>query len=675
MKLISLELDNFRNFFGKHRIEFSVSSEQPLTIFIGENGAGKTTLLNAVFWAFTGKFTKMFESTFSLVNKDAFVEGNKSCSVELVFEDGDSKYRLKRSQFDSESISRLIVFQINSDGVSLPVNEALGQTYLNKFMPEKLASWFIYDGEAVDHIKLNGDTQFRADLRSTFGFSDMVSLIERLRELVRDYSRQLAALTKSQELDTLNDKIEQWNLERETREKKIVELEERIVERERIEQDATKQLMGMEQSHIIESQIERFRRLLKEANFEKNQKEKQRNIFLCKATPSSILKNKVLKLESTFKIKEKEQSLPHPFGTRLIDDIKTLKMCICGREVLPGSEAESHLHSLTAKATTGQLSQRISLLRSCLTTLKGQAEDYNEKLDGFTRDIGSADKQIADYAEIIRQAEQKLKGIPQDKIQELVRKRDFARNEQVQANQDKGYERGQLQQLDRSIRESDARRRQILAELSLNVKLKKDLEKIEKLKAYVEKRFMTQESQILSILSKEVSLALATYLTKHCYAKIDPDQYSVNVYDAQDRAMALSAGETNVLKFAVIAAIVGMAGSMTTTGQVRWITEPIIAPLIFDAPFSDNDSVYAAGISKNLSTLAGQLIFLFSSQNWNTKVSSLLQNSVGKSYLIISKAKGPKKDIQKDITIQDRNYLLNTYEAERDESYCEEVFL
>jgi DNA sulfur modification protein DndD len=675
MKLVSLEVDNFRNFFGKHRIEFSVSSERPLTIFIGENGAGKTTLLNAIFWAFTGKFTKMFKSTFALVNKDALLEGSKFCSVELVFDDGKSKYRVKRTQYDSESSSKLLVFQINNDGISLPINEQLGQTYLNKFMPEKLASWFIYDGEAIDHIKLDGDPQFRADLRSTFGFSEMVSLTERLHELARDYSRQLAALTQSEELITLNDKLEQWSTERENCEKKISRLEEEIVEQERIEEAASKELMGLEQSHIIESQIERFKRLRKESSLEKNQKEKQRNIFLCKTTPSIFLKNKVLKLESTFKIKEKEQSLPYPFGTRLIDDIKVLKKCICGREVLPGSDAESHLHALTAKATTGQLNQRISLLRSCLTTLKGQAQDYNEKIDDFTSDIGSAEKQIADYDEIIRQAELKLKGIPQEKIQELVRKRNIAKNAQVQANQGKGSERLQLQLLEKSIRESESRRRQILAELSLNVKLRKDLEKIEKLKAYVEKQFMRQESEMLNTLSTEVSLALENYLTKHCHAKIDPDRYSVKAYDAEDREMALSTGETNVLKFAVIAAIVGMAGSKTTSGKVSWITDPIIAPLIFDAPFSDNDAVYAAGISKNLSTLAGQLVFLFSSQNWNRQVSDLLQNSVGKSYLIVSKAKGPKKDIQKAITIRDKNYFLNMYESDRDESHCEEVFL
>jgi DNA sulfur modification protein DndD len=675
MKLVSLELDNFRNFYGRHRIDFAMNPTRPLTIFIGENGSGKTTLLNAIFWSFTGKFTKLFDSSFALINKDALSEGAKYCAIELTFDDGKFRYRLRRTQYHSESSSRLVVMQVDQDGISIPINEQLGQSYLSKFMPERLASWFIFDGEAIDQIHLSGDTKFRSDLRSTFGFSEMVALIERLQELVSEYSRQEAKLIKSDELDDINEKLEKWTLDRRNCEESIAELEETIALQERIEHSASQELMGMAQSKIIESQIDRTERLRQETKTKKNAKEKERNTYLVRNIPSVFLKNKVLALEKTFRVKEKEQRLPHPFGTRLIDDIKTLRKCICGAEVLPGSSAEKHLEALMDKASTSQLNQRISLLRSCLTTLKGQSQDYEEKVNSFTGDIGLLEQQIADCDQIIREAELKLKGIPQEKIQELLKKKDIARSEQNRATQEKGFQYAKLQRIDKDIRDSDSRRKQILAAQSQNIKLRKEREKIEKLKAYVEHQFERQEQEILATLSSEVSSVLERYLTKHYFARIDPNNYSVKTYDSENREIILSTGEMKVLKFAVIAAIVGMAGSRTKSSKVNWITEPIIAPLIFDAPFSHNDSGYRASIAGNLSDLAEQLIFLFDGDKWDTEIATLLQLKVGKFYLLVSNAKGVKKEVQKKININEKIYFLNNYNADRDESHCIEVSL
>ena len=47
MRLISLELNDFRSFYGPHHLEFAAEDDKRVTIFHGENGAGKTNLLNS----------------------------------------------------------------------------------------------------------------------------------------------------------------------------------------------------------------------------------------------------------------------------------------------------------------------------------------------------------------------------------------------------------------------------------------------------------------------------------------------------------------------------------------------------------------------------------------------------------------------------------------------------
>jgi hypothetical protein len=125
----------------------------------------------------------------------------------------------------------------------------------------------------------------------------------------------------------------------------------------------------------------------------------------------------------------------------------------------------------------------------------------------------------------------------------------------------------------------------------------------------------------------------------------------------------------------VIAAIVGMAANRTSISQVKWLTEPIIAPLIFDAPFSVVDAEYRAGIATNLANLSSQLILFFDSDKWDTELSALLLGKVGKFYTLISHAKGEEKSTKKRMRINNKTISLNRYGAERDHTTCEEVSL
>lgn len=101
MRLVSVELNDFRSFFGRHLLEFSHHDDRRVTLFHGENGAGKTNLLNAIHWCFTGKFTPRFQDRQLLVNKEAFKLGRRECCVELIVTDerdaNGVSYRVRRT--------------------------------------------------------------------------------------------------------------------------------------------------------------------------------------------------------------------------------------------------------------------------------------------------------------------------------------------------------------------------------------------------------------------------------------------------------------------------------------------------------------------------------------------------------------------------------------------------
>ena len=197
--------------------------------------------------------------------------------------------------------------------------------------------------------------------------------------------------------------------------------------------------------------------------------------------------------------------------------------------------------------------------------------------------------------------------------------------------------------------------------------------KLELIESYVSRRFYQQEEQVLKSLESELSASIYRYMTKNFKAEINPNNYAVRVYDTDKRPVDLSTGETNLIKFAVIAAIVGMAASRTSISEVKWLTEPIIAPLIFDAPFSVVDAEYRAGIATNLANLSSQLILFFDSDKWDAELSELLLAKVGKFYTLVSHAKGDEKSTKKRMRINNKTIALNMYGADRDHTTCEEI--
>ena len=101
MKLISLKINNFRQFYGEQIIEFSTNLDRNVTVIHGENGSGKTTLLNSFKWLFYG-ITDFDTGNEKLLNERLVAESpegeNMEMEVKIDFEHEDIVYRASRVQ-------------------------------------------------------------------------------------------------------------------------------------------------------------------------------------------------------------------------------------------------------------------------------------------------------------------------------------------------------------------------------------------------------------------------------------------------------------------------------------------------------------------------------------------------------------------------------------------------
>jgi DNA sulfur modification protein DndD len=673
MKIRDIALNDFRLFYGRHEINFSIKNDKHITIFVGENGAGKTTLLNAIYWAFTGNFTKQMtrasDGSINVINKDARKEGRRECSVQVTFLDETSTYVLNRTYTDSGN-TMLSLHVVSQDGVSRPIAPTLAQGHLEKFLPSQLANWFIFDGEAMDQIQLNGSPNFKKDLQKTFGFSHMNLLIEQLRAMEREYAKQESKAINDTEVSSVNDLVEQYEKAIDIFKEEIAKRDDEIENEEKLESAYFQQLRALPQSDALTGNIERETRLAKEKSQRMAGLEHRRKQLLIDDGPKFLLSKLCESLEGKLQIKEEKQSLPAPFGDRLIADIFSMNECICGRPVYAGSTEAVKLIALAERASTSQFTQRIATIRSALTGHATASAKYTDNMQQLDESIEILVSEINEHRTTIKSHEEEMAGIPIAKIQELDAKRNAAKANASRAREARGILKARLE--DARSKHSNAKINldSLLSKKNKGTQISKDRKEVAELYEYVTSQFARQEKEVLHAISSELSNVMTKYFTKHYTASVNPENYAVKTLDESGAEVALSTGEGYLLKFAVIASLVGLAGSKNRNSSINWISSPIVAPLIFDAPFSVNDATYRKNIAKNLSEQASQLIILFDSDKWNAGMAAELGNRVGKYYTLISRARGQSKDISKTMNINGRIIALNEYEGERDESVC-----
>jgi len=188
IKITSIKLENYRQFFGTQSVTFP-SREDGFATIIGENGAGKSNLLNAINWCLYKKepHTKKNKGYYIINEKylDSIDNGNiANMSVQVEIQKGDDEYRISRIL---KVIKNQYQYEIlDSDTKTLKITEAQGyplpagceviegqstfeifkrqkheqdfhsdkktppKIIMNEILPESLSSYFILDGEFLE---------------------------------------------------------------------------------------------------------------------------------------------------------------------------------------------------------------------------------------------------------------------------------------------------------------------------------------------------------------------------------------------------------------------------------------------------------------------------------------------------------------------------------------------
>ena len=647
MLIKTLRMENFRQFRGTTKVDFSCDPEKNVTIILGDNTFGKTTLLQAFNWCFYNKVNFDQHPDF-LLNYELSEEMRNGeqqiVEVEITVLHDGTEYVITRTQrytcangnVRGESVPNIKVSYKQEDGQTESVKAAQVDNVINNILPEDLSTYFFFDTERVSSISTRKDVA--EAVKGLLGLSIMDSAIKHLGDRAKRAtvigklygSMDLDGDAKAQEalnrIQTAEEKRNAIAGQLEDCASQISQYDARKEQLDAILRDNQTTTTLQKKKEDLERRISLERKALSEAI---TQYFREFN-----AGSLAFFAQPLLSTASAFlkEVKVDDKGIRDLTKPTIMELIKRGR-CICGQEIRDGNEAYQHLMAELAYVPPESIGNTVRHYKERLSSFSRPAERTYSSLDERYRAILRSKNRIQEWEdehqtigtqisgkENMRRYEQELADI-------RVRLRD------IHAKKDR------LNRDDGALKSDIDRWKKLYDSLTaVSEKNRQAMELIvyaEEIKGWLEETYKDKELTIREDFEAKVNEIFERMYHGHRRVTIDAKYHVELLTTVYDREIAAGAseGSNRVKNFAFIAGLVAMAkGKIITDSSENGInlsSEPY--PLVMDAPFSNADETHTANISKVLPEIAEQVIMFVMQKDWNY-AEPVMNDRVGKRY-------------------------------------------
>ena len=647
MLINTLKMENFRQFRGKTKVDFSLDPEKNVTIILGDNTFGKTTLLQAFNWCFYGKVNFDQRPDFLLnyeVSEEMRNGDQQKVEVEITVLHDGIEYIITRSQryncnggnVRGEAVPTIKVSYKQPDGQTESVKSAQIDNVINNILPEDLSTYFFFDTERVSSISTRKDV---ADaVKGLLGLSIMDGAIKHLGDRTKK-TTVIGKLYGSMDLD--GDAKAQEALNRiQTAEAKRTAIAEQI-------EDCTSQI------NQYDNRKEQLDAILRDnqttTTLQKKKEDLERRIATEKralsdstiayfrefgASSLPFFTQPLLATASAFlkEVKVDDKGIRDLTKPTIMELIKRGR-CICGQEIREGNDAYQHLMAELSFVPPESIGNTVRHYREKLKSFSRPAERTYDSLDQRYKEILRSKNRIQEWEdelsgisdqikgkENMRQYESELTDI-RSRLRDLHAKKD-------RLNREDGVQKGDIERY-KKIYDS------LTAVSGKNREAMELIDYAEQIRDWLSTTYKERELTIREDLEQKVNEIFEQMYHGHRRVSIDA-RYHVELLTTiaeKEIAAGESEGSNRVKNFAFIAGLVALAkGKIVTDSSENGInlsSEPY--PLVMDAPFSNADETHTANISKVLPQIAEQVIMFVMQKDWNY-AEPVMSDRVGQRY-------------------------------------------
>lgn len=645
-------MENFRQFKGLTKIDFSCDSQKNVSIILGDNTYGKTTLLQAFNWCFYGKtaFNESSNNTpllnLELIN--VMDEGSyQNVEVEIVLLHDNTEYKITRSQqycikggeLISPSTTKVKLSYKQPDGQTEVVPSMQISKIINNILPEDLSTYFFFDTERVNNISQRKDVS--ESVKGLLGLSVMENAIHHLgsktlkRSVIGNYYSNMdhegneKAKNALIEIQSAEDKkeaiekrIQECNTQIKQYEDRAIMLEDTLRENE-----ATKQLQ--EKKEVLEGCVQA----------DENRLDESRNIYLTKFSQGALsffIQPLLARAEDILRSVNIEDKGVTDITQSSIKELLARGKCICGCELKEGDEAYNHLIEELSYVPPESIGTTVRLFRDKLNTISKPAVYYPNELHTHYIENCQLLERIQENVDVIDDISERIKGKENiGRYEQELREAKKRIRELNSKKEDLIRDTGKQQKL---IEQYKKLNDSTMAATDKNKEINNLMEWAEKIRDWLKETYSAKEVEIREALEIRVNEIFNKMYHGHRRVSID-DKYNVSLLTSvsdKEVESGESEGSNRVKNFAFIGGLVSLAKDKLRTGDNEddFILSAEPYPLVMDAPFSNADEKHTENISKVLPETAEQIIMFVMKKDWRY-AEPVLADRIGARYHLI----------------------------------------
>jgi len=626
MKITSISIKNFKQFYGEQRLEVSTRADKNITVFHGGNGTGKTSLFTAINWCLYGLG---HEGTGELLNKQILKESSEGQNVEVAvrvgFREKSHEYIADRcwqfSKKNGEAVASNRTFNLNEvdrRGQTTKVGNPEG--VMDSILPGNVREYFFFNGEKMDDLTRPGSTKIEDAIKNIMHLPIIDKAVAHLESVTKEYRKEISGIAtdklekliadqehKEDEITCLKQDIENLNNEIQSAENHVKEIEKILLDSKEVGQLQLRR-------NLLQGEIVRL-----EHSRDELEAEIQKVVNSC--YPIFIEDKAKISLQIINAQVEKGR-IPSGIREQFIEELISKKECICGRPLQENTPSlQTLLLLLSSKKSTeledtvlnlkGGIRNLSSLTSVRMSTMKIHSKNYQSIVDQIEqkdREYDDLQRRIGNSEEVdIARLDNRLQTFKNDIINyrvDISNKRNRIENNQIEIKnilrQREEEEKNQLSLVKLSTRESLARKS---AEAMSTIKSK-----------FYEETRIRIESE-----TKDVFKKFSWKSDQFNDINLDKD-FHFEVIDrwAKPSREELSAGERQMLSLSFISALSRLSGEE--------------APMIMDTPFARLSGNHLENLTNNLPELIPQLILFVTDTEWTSDVQNGLEDRIGLEY-------------------------------------------
>ncbi|MDJ0731995.1 MAG: AAA family ATPase [Crocosphaera sp.] len=669
MKLLSIKLCNFRQFYGTTPEIVLASGEQNTTIIHGNNGAGKTTLLNAFTWVLYEKFTAAFTSCELLINKRAIMQAeigtSIECWVEICFEHEHKRYQIKRKCYAcldkngtiQYSKNQLFMLVAGEDGRWYPPLQQ-PEDIINRILPESLHQYFFFDGEHIDHIfRSNDKSRIAEDTKELLGVKVLDRSIDHLKKAEKTLEEELKVIGDINIKKRIKEKIK-LEQEKDHLQEKKENIVETIKSQDLQQQELSERLITLssnEQLKTLKIKLEK-----QEANLKNEIKEFKKQIkqFISHQGYLILLSNIIPKFKTIITDLRERGELPSGIKQQFVEQLLNRQTCICGQELIEGNPYYEQVKQWMDKAGIAAIEESAIRLESQVHEMEEKVINFWENVDEKQAKLEQSRLELSRVEVELDEINQKFRHYPDADIRNLQESLDKITQDIRELQLEQGGIQQQLTTLENQLKTLDREiaKQKLKEEKQILAKRRSDAarearERLIEVRSRLEKQFrLSLERRVQGIFS---SISFTPYIPR-----LTPN-YELNLIENTSGIavpVAASTGENQILSLSFIGGIIDSVRKWSHKNTLMG-PDSSTFPIVMDSPFGSLDEIYRRQVAKSIPKLANQLVILVTKTQWRGEVQEETNHYIGKEYVLVYYS--PKPDCEKDtIFLNDINYPL-----------------